>query len=138
MARAKRDTSRGFSSTAFLVEALVLLVIVAGVLAVLMSVFAQAYNTGKQSRDEAAAILLASNMAEEFSATPEVGVTVAKDDAHVAYCTVEAQPQEGGVLYFAHIAVYESDEATNEAAEPSAIDAIYQLDTARYVSEVFA
>lgn len=165
MSRANRDNGHGFSNTAFLVEALMLLVMVAGVLAVLMSLFAQAYNIGKQSRDEAGAILLASNVAEQFTAAPEAGITLAQDEAHVACCVVVPQQQEGGVLYQAHIAVYDSDEAANAvygaygasdvaadaasakqgmlapeeyAASLKSLPAVYQLDTARYVSGAIA
>lgn len=55
---------------AFIVEALLLLVFLTGSLAVLMNLNAEADRIGKKSADAMGAIVLAANVAEEFSADP--------------------------------------------------------------------
>lgn len=66
----RRIERRVWPGAAFIVEALLLLVFLTGSLAVLMSLNADADRAGRESADLMDAIVLASNVAEEFSADP--------------------------------------------------------------------
>lgn len=66
----RRVERRVWPGAAFIVEALLLLVFLAGSLAVLMSLNADADRTGRESADLMGALVLASNAAEEFAADP--------------------------------------------------------------------
>ena len=113
-----RAERRVWPGAAFIVEALLLLVFLAGSLAVLMDLNADADAAGAQSTDLMGALVLASNVAEEFAADP-----VALQEAYAAdpaadrwfscpldavesgsgilraECTFAAEPTEGGLLH---------------------------------------
>lgn len=133
---------RPWHGSAFIVEALVLLVFLIASLAVLMQVIGGAHERGEDADQLSNAIILASNDAETFAADPTAGDTGSEFalvdgeltqpegpidalDKNVYELTriVEAQKQPGGTLYTARIYVSCGGEAT------------YQLDTARYVSD---
>ena len=79
---ARRGTDTTWHGTAFVVEALVLLAFLAFALAVFMQLFGAAHVRGAEERQLTQAVLLASNAAEEFAATPQAGSTsTAFDDA---------------------------------------------------------
>lgn len=67
--RARRDRAI-WPGAAFIVEALLLLVFLAGSLAVLMSIDANAEHLGDKSTDLVEALVMSSNAAEEFAADP--------------------------------------------------------------------
>ena len=95
---------------AFVVEALLLLVFLAGSLAVLMELNADADAAGQQSADLMEAMTLASNAAEEFAANPELAAATGalsdeEEAARVRYGTglvmtrtVEAEPLAAGTM----------------------------------------
>ncbi|MCU7584824.1 hypothetical protein N1614_05630 [Adlercreutzia muris] len=113
-----RAERRVWPGAAFIVEALLLLVFLAGSLAVLMDLNADADAAGAQSTDLMGALVLASNVAEEFAADP-----VALQEAYAAdpaadqwfscpldvvesgsgilraECTFATEPTEGGLLH---------------------------------------
>ena len=117
---------------AFIVEALLLLVFLAGSLAVLMELNADADAAGQQSADLMAAMTLASNAAEEFAANPELAAATGalsdeEEAARVQYGTglvmtrtVEAEPMAAGTMYRARIAVWHEDAGAAESAAESA------------------
>lgn len=136
---------RKWTLTAFLVEALVLLVFVAGTLGVLLSIFAQSYKVGIESQTEARALMMAANTAETFAATPAEGVFFREEDDYVTLCVVTEEPTPAGTMYRAQIAVYSLQELnarperSNLSSDYSWVDIdlippIYKLTTARYVS----
>lgn len=138
---------RSWSGSAFILEALVLLLCIAASLAVLITLFSQAYLRNGESAQMTEAIALASNAAESFAASPQDSVAVAPDGRYVAFCTVEAQPVDAGVIYHGSIAVYSTeDEAvapliSADALEgahgmPQGVEPIYALETSNYVSGV--
>lgn len=157
--RAERSVWPG---AAFIVEALLLLVFLAGSLAVLMELNADADAAGRQSADLMEAMTLASNAAEEFAANPElVTATGALGDeeeaARVRYGTglvmtrtVEAEPLAAGTMYRARIAVWHEGAPAAELAgagsggpKPApaegsgadgAAEPVYTLETACYVA----
>ncbi len=142
---------------AFVVEALLLLVFLAGSLAVLMELNADADAAGQQSADLMEAMTLASNAAEEFAANPELAAATGalgdeEEAARVRYGTglvmtrtVEAEPLAAGTMYRARIAVWHEGVAAAESvgagsggpkpapAEGSA-EPVYTLETACYVA----
>ncbi|WP_303202001.1 type IV pilus modification PilV family protein [Raoultibacter timonensis] len=132
---------RTTKQAAFIVEALVLLVFILASMAVLMQLFGSARTTGIEAHDLSQAIVLASNSAEKFAATPAEGATETffveedgalrsadgpTDDAFSVTCTVEGEQREGGTLYRAHIFV------ERHGSE------LYELESSRYVSEAAA
>ena len=109
---------------AFIVEALVLLAFLVAALAIFMSLFGSAHAIGAQSRDLEQAVLAAADVAERFAADPEsVPDTTVSGDCLVI-CVVEEESTGAGTLYRADIDVVSQGET------------IYELETARYVSEV--
>lgn len=139
---ARRGAETTWHGTAFVVEALVLLVFLAFALAVFMQLFGAAHNRGLGERQLTQAVLLASNAAEEFAAAPLAGTSAeAFDgdgnalvasaeagageaaDAYVVSREVVPVLMENGTLYRASIAVFCDGEA------------VYKLETSRYVSD---
>ena len=133
---ARRGTDTTWHGTAFVVEALVLLAFLAFALAVFMQLFGVSHARGAEERQLTQAVLLASNAAEEFAATPQAGSTSAAFDAegnaldaaadgegvYVVSSEVTPERTEGGTMYRANIVVTCDGET------------VYQLESARYVS----
>ena len=118
---------------AFVVEALILLVFLAGCLAVFMQLFGDANETWRQNVQLEEAVELASNRAERFAADPLAGMgepgeggayasADETDDGLTVICEVVPEPLSAGVLYRASIAV------TADGEE------VFSLATARYVA----
>lgn len=109
---------------AFVVEALILLVFLAGCLAVFMQLFGDADERGRQNVRLERAVELASNRAERFAADPLGGAGVAEEagDGLVVMCDVAPEELGAGVLYRAEIDVRDGDEV------------VYAVATARYVA----
>lgn len=144
LSRLRRDNAherRPWHGSAFIVEALVLLVFLVASLAVLMQIIGGAHERGEAADRLSSAIVLASNDAEAFAADPASGNLEAayvlvdgeltkadglSDDPDASAFgltrTVEAQQQPGGTLYTARIVVSSGGEVA------------YELETARYVS----
>lgn len=129
---------------AFLVEALILLALLIGSLAVVMNVCAKAYDEGSQGVRTTQAVQLAQNTAEEFAANPasmmesdssganaqtnadaqqNADADTSNEETLTAQVQVTPEHYEAGTLYKATITI--CDEAGS---------VIYSLDTARYVA----
>lgn len=134
---------------AFIVEALLLLVFLAGSLAVLMSLNADAERTGRESANLMNAIVLASNSAEQFAADPQAVVgaqslDAGETDANVVYQDnlllireVGAETTEGGTLFHATITVWDQEDVVG-VDTPDATEAVYELTlTNRSVQPVY-
>lgn len=122
-----------WSSTSFLVEALILLVVLIASMAVFITLFAHAASGANDAARLSSATAIAQNAAEEFSSNPQavaagkkVGEGVAKSDGgdFDVTCKVSSEEEGAGVLYTATITV------SDDAGE------VYSLDTSRYVSGV--
>ncbi len=124
-----------WSGTAFLVEALLLLVFLAASLAVFAQLFAMAADKTAESDRLSRAVAAADNVAEQFAANPHAISTVKEVDDLVVVCDVVDEPHDGGTLHKATITVYErsSAEATGSV---STGDSVFSVSTARYESEV--
>ena len=126
----RRGSKASWSSVAFIVESMLLLIILVASLAVLTKVFSSSLNQSIESRSLDAATIATTSIAEHFAADPPgVDEETQLGDLRIL-CTVTEQAREGGVLYKAHIAAYDTKDASGEG-EP-----VYELHTARYVSEV--
>ena len=133
MARASHDDTRRMrSTTAFIIEALALLLVLIVSMAVFTQLFARSTAAADQSARICKAVNVAEDVAEEFSADPAavaagktVGAGVAKDgrDGFDVSCDVNQDATGAGTLWKAHIKVSD-DEGT-----------AFELDTSRYVSE---
>lgn len=125
---ASRNKRRSnWSSTAFLVESLVLLVFLIACLAVFTQMFAHSWLASSDASRLSAACVVAQNAAEDFEANPQGVQNGAFDvnDAdgasfHVSR-TVESEATATGAMYTVHIAV--SDD-TGE---------VYSLEAQRYM-----
>ncbi|MDD6650948.1 MAG: hypothetical protein PUE49_01955 [Eggerthellales bacterium] len=124
MYRQRTNEKTSWHGAALLTEALILLAFLVGCLAVFFNLLASAGVMGKESTQLTEAVALASNVAEEFAADPTSVRQSQELEGYQITCTATPSKTEGGTLYDAHITVYDGD------------DIIYELDTARYVSEV--
>ena len=118
--RAGAFASRSWHGTAFLVEALVLLLFLVASLGIFMQAFARARATGAQAAQLESAVALASDVAERFCADPATASEPAQADGLTATCDVEA-PSDGEVAPLrATITVTDADGTV-----------VYELATAR-------
>lgn len=120
-----RAERRVWPGAAFIVEALLLLVFLAGSLAVLMNLNAEADAAGTQSADLLGAMTLASNVAEEFAADPEaleaawdadptddrwlsqpLGSIQSGEEALVASCEFTVEETAAGTLHYLSLQVW--------------------------------
>ena len=130
----ERDDSRRIrSTTAFVVETLVLLVVLAASIGIFTQLFSRATAAADQSTRLCQAVNVAEDAAEEFSADParvaageKVGDGVAVKGRHgyKVSCKISQDKRSAGTLWRAHITVSDSQ------------GKLYSLDTSRYVSEV--
>lgn len=126
---------RSRSGVAFIIEALILLVFLAGSLAVLMQLFADSYLEGTASKAEARAIQLASNAAERFSADPGSMTEFTVDGDYFVYSPVRAQEREAGTFYTATIMVFDIGNASGRQRFFSLVDDSQVIDTMNSVSD---
>lgn len=129
----KDDSRRMRSTTAFMVETLVLLIVLAASIAVFTQLFSRATAAADQSARLCQAVDIAEDAAEEFSADPAAvaasskvgnGVAISGHDNYKVSCKITQDKQGVGTLWAAHITVSDAQ------------GKIYALDTSRYVSEV--
>lgn len=136
----KRPDRIPWHGAAFMVETLSILLFLAASLAVLMLLFSLAYDRGMQADKLSNSVLLATNNAEAFAATPEeadqlqyfeeVSNVMSETDIsgeepaglYKVERAVTSSPEARGVHYYATISVSYNDEL------------VYQVETSRYVS----
>lgn len=137
--------------TAFLIEALVLVAFLMAALAVVLSLFASARAEEARAARLSEAVTLAQNAAEAFAATDGPVSRVSQEtgaqtgDLYVVAVDVAAEERAAGTLYTATISVTMAgtseganvaegaSDATN-AESAAGGEALYTLDTARYVA----
>ncbi len=135
----KAEKSPRWVNAAFMVEALVLLVVIVAAMAVFSSLFANATLSAKSAEQTTQAVQLASNAAEEFSNDPAavaqgqvVGLGYAIDgfthDGLTVHTAVSDEQTDEGTLYTAHIAVTQEGDSGQSQA-----DELYAIDVTRYV-----
>ena len=116
-----------WSSVAFIVESILLLLFLVASLAVLTKIFSASLNHSVESRTLDAATIAASSIAEHFAADPEsVQERTVLGDL-VIMCKVTDEERPGGLMKYADISVYDLSESSNGSA-------IYTISTSRYES----
>lgn len=119
-----------WTSTAFMVEAIVLLFFLIAAMAVFTQLFGLATTTSTEAARLANATTLAQNAAEEFSSNPAsvakgkqlgLGAAAGSSDKFKLTCDVDKKKQGTGILYSAHIVV------SDDGGE------VYSLDASRFV-----
>ena len=111
--------------SAYLIEALLLLTILACAIAVFMSLFSLALRRGDQSVELDRAIQVATDTAERFVADPAHAQSEYEEDGYRISCDVIPEVTESGTMYRATITVWTD---SNES--------IYSLIASRYESGV--
>ena len=125
--RTQTSERSSWQGTAFIVEALLLLVFLIASSAVFVQMFALASQQGAESVQLARAVAAASDVAERFAADPASVKDVQVVDDLLVTCTDVETTHERGTLRTATIAVY----AQGAAGEP-----LYFITTSRFESEV--
>lgn len=125
--RAGAFASRSWHGTAFLVEALVLLLFLVASLGIFMQAFARARATGSQAAQLERAVALASDMAERFCADPAAVSAPVEEGGLVAACDVEAPADGEATPLRATITVTDADG-----------DVVFELTTARATGDAGA
>lgn len=117
------------SGIAFIIEMLVLLVLIAGCLAVLVEAFAISHQRGIENSETVHSVELASSVAEDFASNPLAVPEVQIVDDLIVVTNISQQAEPAGTLYHANIQVFDAEgEQGSDQMEP-----IYALETARYV-----
>lgn len=119
----RRREKRQVASTAQMIEAAVMLLVVTCALGVTTFLLASAASMVRASETAEAATRAAANAAEVFSADPASAPSVQKEGDLTVCCSATPEPHSEGTLWRAHITVSDADGAT-----------VYELDTARYVA----
>lgn len=123
-------TRPAWSGMALVVEAMLLLLVLVGSLAVVTQLFAAASTRAQSGRKLAQAVALATTEAERFAADPANAEGTFTEDDLTVLCTVTSETSETGTLYHASIDV--RDTAAGRGDE----EPIYTLTTTRYQREV--
>jgi Tfp pilus assembly protein PilV len=129
----KSASMAGFiwSKTAFMVEALILLVVLIASMAVFTQLFARSWTRANESDRLTNAVVVAQNAAEEFCSDPvavkngqTVGQGIAKNGSgnFKVECKVTETSKEAGTLYTANISVSDGE------------GVVYQVTSSQYVS----
>lgn len=119
-------STRSWHGTAFVIEALLLLLFLAASLAIVMQLFGTSYTQGVQNQKAAEAIQVATNVAEEFAAQPARKSFSQTEGDYAVSCVVVPKEYDGGTLYEATITVYEGfaeTDANTSIADGVATDA---------------
>lgn len=134
----QRKPRSSWSSVAFIVESILLLVFLVASLAVLTQVFATSLTHSVESRTLDASTIAATSVAERFAADPEGVQERTQMGDLVVMCDVTAEQRNGGTMYYATIAVHDGSGAGAGAGTGAdAGEPIYTIQTSRYESGVW-
>lgn len=118
-----------WSSVAFIVESIMLMMFLAASLAILTQVFSSSLNHSIESRSRDAATIAAASIAEHFAADPsDIQERTRLGDLLIT-CDVTDEHRTAGIMHHAVITVY--DMSSSNINTP-----VYTLKTSRYESEV--
>ena len=120
-----------WSSVAFIVESILLLVFLVASLAVLTKVFSASLTRSVESRTLDAATIAATSIAEHFAADPEGVEERTQLGDLIIVCDVTEEPRKDGTMHHAEIRVYEVASFGEGSGQP-----VYTLNTSRYESGV--
>jgi hypothetical protein len=119
--RHAHEQENSWSGTAFLVEALLLLALLLATLAVFVGLLSRAITTNTKQELLDRAVMIASNSAEEFSASPATYACPPQIDGLDVACDITPTHMEAGTLYEATFSLSSNGEE------------LYELSCARYV-----
>lgn len=125
-----------WSSVAFVVEAMLLLVFLIASLALFTNLFAGAVTQSKEGATLTDAVALATSAAERFEADPEYAAGNMQDGDLRVNCDVTSEQRAGGTLYHAVIKVYATDADYLAYTSSNEFEPVYTLETSAYESEV--
>lgn len=137
---ARTGSGQSWHGMAFIVEAVVLLAFLVASITIFFQLFAQSKNIGVENEKLSGAIVLATNMAEEFAVHPVSTESVTRtEDGLMGSISVTQEETGGGVLYRAVITVTDASNDAGAAAasvadgtSSSAGEVIYTIETASY------
>lgn len=138
----------GSTISAFVIEAVLLILFLAASLAVVMGMLSLSYRQETQAALETRAMSYAIECAERFVIDPEgqsASYAIAEEGMAIT-CDVTSFQMAAGVMCYAHITVYPTDDvpvpvhplahlSLPGSDEGSQGDIVFELDTARYVSK---
>ena len=113
-----------WTSTAFIVESVLLLLFLAGSLAVLAQAFTLSLTHSAEGRTTDAAVAAATSVAERFAVDPASVAETTQVGNLVVVCTTTTSEREAGTMHYAHIDVYAADAATGSGGATSAAGAV--------------
>lgn len=125
--RSYRKARAAWSSVAFIVESILLLLFLVGSLAVLTQVFSSSLTASIEGRTLDAATIAATSTAERFAADPTSVEETSEVGDLLVSCEVTTENRVQGVMYKAQIDVYDNSE--NGKGEK-----VYSITTAHYES----
>ena len=120
-----------WSGSAFIVEALLLLLFLAASAAIFTQLFAHAATQATESLELSRAVAVANDTAERFAADPDSIEDVTLSDGMVVVCTTTSDGYGAGTLYHATISGYGQD-AYPVPGELPVGEPVYSISTARY------
>lgn len=143
--REHRTVRPAWSGSAFIVEALFVLLFLAASSALFVRLFAHAVSEANMSLDLSQAVAQAQDVAERFAADPRSVEEVAVSDDMLTICSIEEEETSRGTLYHATVSVYRledldgnlgvvppvADLASLDGQLPT--DPLYSVTTARYL-----
>lgn len=104
--RKVRFSQPSWGGVAFLVEAMLLLVVLIASLAVFTQLFGAAVDRGERSEQLSQAVAAVSSATEEFIANPSQAGGVWRQGDLVVSCQVEGEERAGGTLWHATVSAY--------------------------------
>ena len=121
----RKNKQGTWHGTALIIEMLVILIVVVACLGIFVRLFSYAYTSNAYDQHRASAITLATSTAEQFATQTSIstGSFTESDGSYTVTSDISATQSTRGTLYHALISVsYKGEE-------------IYQLETARYLSD---
>ena len=107
-----------------------------------MQMFAAALERSADSGTTTQAVAVGSSVAEQFAADPTAVPEVSEFDDLVVTCEVTPVKRAAGTMYYAEIEVHEAGgadaggDAAASASTDASANAVYEISTSVYVSEV--
>ena len=143
--REHRTVRPAWSGSAFIVEALFVLLFLAAFSALFVRLFAHAVSEANMSLDLSQAVAQAQDVAERFAADPRSVEEITVSGDMMTVCSIEEEETGRGTLYHATVWVYRLEDLDGnlgmdpEVADQASLDAwlpaepLYSVTTARYL-----
>ena len=129
--REHRTVRPAWSGSAFIVEALFVLLFLAASSAIFVRLFAHAVSEANRSLELSQAVAQAQDVAECFAADPRSVEELTVSDGLMTVCSLEEEETGRGTLYHATVSVYKLEDGGRLAGGPTG-EPLYSLQTACY------